>query len=156
MFNQFCNEVSRALKRVTCRQHVTAMQICCMVCKLSHHSLYLDIIQSKLSFLMWSPSGSRKGDLQLKLAAYTTVFLALQRVQMQFCQCCISCTPPLRECLLREFFVHKILHQFHLNWCDIHIMIKNPKLKIDVAQSQSIIFLTRRSECCYQAGSLDL
>ena len=43
-FNQFCNEVSRALKRVTCRAHVIALQICCLVCKLSHHSLHLDII----------------------------------------------------------------------------------------------------------------
>ena len=42
-FNQFCNEVSSALKRVTFRAHVIAMQICCLVCKLSHHSLYLQI-----------------------------------------------------------------------------------------------------------------
>ena len=101
---QFYNEVSRALKRVTCREHVTAMQICCMVCKLSHHSLYLDIILSKLSFLMWSPSGSRKGDLQLKLAAYTTVFLALHRVQMQFCQCCLSSTDPLAGVSTKRVF----------------------------------------------------
>ena len=94
---------------------------------------------------MWSPSGSRKGDLQLKLAAYTTVFLALQRVQMQFCQCCLSSTPPLHESLLREFFVCKILHRFHLNWCDIHIMIN---YGMSIFSLEGFFY--------HQAGSLDL